>query len=185
MQLRESAIERTKAYEGWAEHFYLDSVGCVTVGYGRMLPNAASAATLTLRKNGVAASPDELRNEWAVIKAQEPNHLAAYYRPFTTLTLDEAVGRQYLVEELRQSAGYVATAFPALETFPPGPQDALLDMMFNMGPTRFSKTSWPNLFAAVANRNWAGAAAQSKRQGIGDDRNKAIRDLFMSATLVG
>jgi hypothetical protein len=55
-------------------------------------------------------------------------------------------------------------------------------MMFNMGAGEFGPAHWPSLFAAVKKKAWTTAAKQSTRHGIGDDRNKAIYDLFMSGT---
>jgi GH24 family phage-related lysozyme (muramidase) len=178
MDLRQAAIDRTIKFEGWVPYFYLDTKGFVTVGFGQMIPNPDEASKLAMQSAAGAATDAEKRNEWATIKAQAPGMFFTAYKPFTRLTYDEANGQGFLVSKLQSCIGQLKAAFPDLDSYPPGPQDALLDMIYNMGAGEFSAAHWPHLFAAVRARDWAAAAAQCTRQGIGDDRNKATRALF-------
>ena len=52
---------------------YLDTVGAVTVGVGRMLPDAGAAAKLAFVRNAdqAAATAQEIKDEFAVVHGQE------------------------------------------------------------------------------------------------------------------
>jgi GH24 family phage-related lysozyme (muramidase) len=178
MDLRQATIDRTIGFEGSVPYFYLDTKGFVTVGFGQMIPNPEEAAKLNMLSATGVATEAEKRTEWSTIKAQAPGMIFTSYKPFTRLTFAEADARTFLVNKLQSCIGELKAAFPNLDSYPPGPQDALLDMMYNMGAGEFSAAHWPHLFAAVRAKDWAAAAAQCTRQGIGDDRNKATRALF-------
>lgn len=181
MEIRQSAIDRTAGFETFIGYVYLDTNGYVTVGYGHMLPDADSATSIPFKVNGADASDQAKRAEWVTMKSQEAGHVASYYEQFTTLTLGESDARSILKDDLTTAAGNLAKRFASLDDYPDAAQDALLDMMFNIGPTKFTKSKWPSLFAAVENKDWTAAAAQSHRADVSDDRNNAIRDLFLSA----
>lgn len=181
MQIRQSAIDRTASFETFIGYVYLDTNGYVTVGYGHMLPDADSTTAIPLKLNGANASDKAKRSEWTTMESQEPGHDASYYKKFTKLTLDESDARSILKDDLASAAANLATRFPSLDDYPDAAQDALLDMMFNIGLTKFTKSKWPSLFAAVENKNWTSAAAESHRTEVSDERNNAIRDLFLSA----
>jgi GH24 family phage-related lysozyme (muramidase) len=181
MDVRESAVTRTAGFEAFVEHFYLDTAGKVTIGYGRMVPNADAAADLPLKKNGSDAEEDAKRDEWTLIKSKPAGKPASYYKQFTKLTLPESDAKAMLRENLEGFAADLKTRFPDLDDYPNDAQDALLDMMFNLGLTKFSKANWPKLFAAVEAKDWTKAAAESNRPDVQDERNEAIHDLFVSA----
>jgi GH24 family phage-related lysozyme (muramidase) len=181
MEVRDSAVTRTAGFEAFVEHFYLDTVGKVTIGYGRMIPTADAAAALPLKDNGSDAEEDAKRDEWALIKSKPAGKPASYYKQFTKLTLLESDAKAMLRENLEGSAGDLKTRFPDLDDYPNDAQDALLDMMFNLGLPKFSKAKWPTLFIAVEKKDWMTAATESNRPDVQDDRNQAIHDLFVSA----
>jgi hypothetical protein len=56
-----------------------------------------------------------------------------------------------------------------------------MDMIFNLGETKFSRGNWPNFFKAVNQREWRMAAEQSHRRGISEKRNGHTRDQFLKA----
>jgi GH24 family phage-related lysozyme (muramidase) len=179
MDLRQTAIDRTKHFEGWVPYFYLDTRGNVTVGYGQMLGSADAAVGIVMQSATGIATDAEKSAEWTTIKGKPwGTHGAGFYQPFTKLTYDEAIGAQFLTGKLQSCIDALALCFPDLDSYPPGPQDALLDMMYNMGAGEFSEDRWPHLFAAVEAKDWATAAQQCTRQGIGDERNNATRALF-------
>jgi GH24 family phage-related lysozyme (muramidase) len=182
MNLRQSAIDRTERFESLCSHFYLDTLGNVTVGYGRLVADADAATALPLTKaDGSAASDDDKRAEWTNIHGQEAGHPASYYKKYATLFLSDADATALLVSDLNASIGYLSQKFAGLDAFPDDAQDALLDMIFNIGPGNFSATKWPSLFAAVNATDWITAAAQSNRPAVSADRNAAIKQLFLNA----
>lgn len=181
MEVRQSAVDRTAGFEDFVEHFYLDTNAKVTVGYGHMLAHAEAAASTPMKLDGEAASEQDKRDEWTLIKSKEPGHKASYYKQFTKLALDMTDASTFLREDLEGAASDLADRFPSLDDYPEAAQDALLDMMFNIGKTKFTKNKWPSLFAAVEKKDWKTAAAESHRSDVPDGRNDAIRDLFLSA----
>jgi GH24 family phage-related lysozyme (muramidase) len=185
MDIRQSAVDRTASFEDFVGYMYVDTTGNVTIGYGHMLPDADSATSIPLKRNGAPATAQQKRNEWTTMHSKEPGHPARYYKQFTTLTLDESDAKSLLKDDLTTAAANLATRFPSLDDYPDAAQDALLDMMFNIGLTKFTKDNWPKLFEAVEAKNWRTAAAQSHRSDVSDDRNDAIRDLFLSAAGMG
>jgi len=181
MEVRQSAVDRTAGFEDFVEHFYLDTNAKVTVGYGHMLSDADAAASIPMKLDGNAASKKDKRDEWTLIDSKEPGHKASYYKQFTKLALDMTDASTFLREDLEGAASDLETRFPSLDDYPEAAQDALLDMMFNIGLTKFKKSNWPSLFAAVETKDWKKAASESHRSDVPDNRNDAIRDLFLSA----
>lgn len=181
MDVRQTAVDRTAEFEGFVPHFYLDTKGKVTVGYGRMLPNADAAASLPMKLKGLDATDKAKRDEWTTMSVQKAGQPASYYKQFSTLTIGEADARSLLLANLTSAASDLGTRFPALDQYPEAAQDALLDMIFNIGRTNFTKAKWPDLFAAVEGKDWASAAAASNRKDVSQKRNDAIRKLFLDA----
>lgn len=70
-----------------------------------------------------------------------------------------------------------AKKFADFECFPPMAKVALMDMIYNLGETKFSRNNWPNLFKAVNQRDWKEAAKQSNRK-IPNDSTGRNRDTF-------
>lgn len=182
MDVRDSAVERTAGFEGFVEHFYLDTKGKVTVAYGRMIPAPDAAVALPMKLAGNDATDKAKRDEWALIKSKPTGHPASYYKQFTKLTIPIDQAQALLRTDLEGSAADLKVRFSKVDEYPEDAQDALLDMMFNLGLSKFTKAKWPKLFAAVEKQDWKTAAAESHRPDVQDVRNEAIRDLFMSAT---
>ena len=186
MDLRETAVSRTKGFEAFCEHFYLDTAGNVTVGYGRMLPNAAATAGLSLSKaDGITASAQEKSAEWIAIKAQPVGKPASWYKKHCTLTISEVDASALLEADLKTAIGYLSGKFADLDSYPEDAQDALLDLIFNIGTGNFTAAKWPGLFAAVKAKDWKNAANQSNRPQVSATRNAAIKQLFLNAVAPG
>jgi GH24 family phage-related lysozyme (muramidase) len=182
MDLRTTAVSRTKGFEAFCEHFYLDTTSNVTVGYGRMLPNTAATAGLSLSKaDGTAASAKEKSAEWTAIKAQPAGKPASWYKKHCTLTIGEPDAATLIEADLKTAIGYLAGKFADLDSYPEDAQDALLDMIFNIGTGNFTAAKWPGLFAAVNAEDWKKAADQSNRPQVSAARNAAIKQLFLDA----
>ena len=182
MDIRQGAIDLAKKYEDFRGYFYLDPDGNVTVAYGHKLGDADAATGLPMKKNGTAASCAAKRDEWTLIHGKEKGHFATWYEQWTTLTIDEPEALTQLKSDLQQAANDLPVRFSELDSYPEKAQDALLDMMFNIGLTKFNATIWPSLFKAVNAKDWNAAAQECHRKPpISEDRNNAIRDLFLGA----
>lgn len=181
MSIPNSVIERTKRFEGVINHMYLDSKGFVTVGVGYLLPNADSASKLTfvLKSNGNPATKTEKESDWNTISQQEKNHQPAYYDQFAKLKLNQEDINTYLDQKLQSCEKELMNLFTESEYshYPQKAQEALLDMIFNLGLTQFIN-KFPNLVNAVKKKDWKTAANECHRLGISESRNNEIKELF-------
>jgi GH24 family phage-related lysozyme (muramidase) len=168
-------------WEGKISHMYLDTKGLVTVGVGKMLPDATAAQELDFvrRADGGSATADEIAADFNTVSAQAAGRLAATYKKYTSLDLpDEAIGDllKIVVEgfenDLEQSyAGY--------DNYPLSAKRALLDMIYNLGLDGLLK--FKKMKASVEAGDWTTAAAQCHRNGPSEARNNWTRDLFLDA----
>ena len=182
MDVRDSAIKRTAGFEAFVEHMYLDTKDKVTVGYGNMLASASAATEVPFKKaNGTAPTTQEIEADWTLIKSKEAGKKASFYKQFTKLAIAEADGRADLKGKLKSAAADLEKRFAELDTYPTDAQDALLDIMYNIGLTKFNQANWPKLFTAVKAKKWADAAANCIRPDVQQARNDAIVALFKSA----
>lgn len=173
-------LARTRRFEDVISHMYLDTVGKVTIGTGHLVPSAAAAGTLLMKvaATGKAATPAQKKAEYAEMKKQEPGKKASYYEQFTMLAMDAAESDALLLADLMRSEGDLKSIFSGYASFPAAAQEALVDMAFNLGKTKFLK--YADLIAACNAADWKTAAAECHRNGIPQDRNDEIRLLFES-----
>jgi GH24 family phage-related lysozyme (muramidase) len=165
---------------------YLDTQGNVTIGIGHLIPSAAAARLLSLVTNegNNAASSEAKAAEWTTIHDKPTGHSASYYRQFTTLHIEQAEIDSLLLHDMETAESTLPNKFNGYSGFPASAKEGLIDMIFNIGATRFNATKWPNFFAAV-NANppdWTTAANESNRPQVSDDRNLEVRNLFLSAS---
>ena len=179
---KEEIFRHFEKHEGVIPHMYLDTVGQVTIGIGFMIPDPHSALAYRLvsRTTGLAASSPEKLTDWTNVSQQAKGKIAGTYKKFTQLDMSDTEVRRVLDDKLRAFAESLRTRFAAFDTFPATAQLALLDMIFNLGPNGLFK-GFPKLCRAADRLNWAGCAAECKRIGISDDRNKDCKNLFLSA----
>lgn len=181
-------------HENNIEWMYLDTKGYVTVGVGLMLPNEEAAIKLPFYKlvgtGQRPATEHEIRQAYRKIKTMpygqnigaekfDPKEYTAYDDIF----IDKSVGLQKLRTRLPEDLKSLRRKFKDFDSFPLEVQQALLDMEYNLGPTKFrdEKGKWPKLFAAVRREDWVEASRESHRKDIQESRNDDIRDLFLKA----
>lgn len=176
------SLERTKRFEGSINHMYLDTVGAVTVGVGRMLPDAEAAAKLAFVRNAdqASATPQEIKDEFAVIHGKEKGKVASFYKQFTTLHLTDATIEALLTENLEGVVNGLSGKLPDYGSYPVKVQEALVDMAFNLGLNGLM-TKFPKFVGHIKKRDWKAAAGESKREGISDTRNAEIKTLLTDA----
>lgn len=187
-------------WETSIQWMYLDSEGLVTTGCGTMLPAADAAAEIEFfhDKSGETATAAEKRQAWSVIKAgaaaqkAAPNkqkHGAIFYKTMTDLrmTLDVAIG---LVDRhVETDYAALQDIYPGFDSFPQDAKLALFDMVYNLGEGRSHTThhrasglrAFTTMNAAIARRDWRGAASSCTRIGPPPERNAATALLFLRA----
>src|ERR1039457_2466075 len=159
-------IPRLQSFEGCEPHMYLCTGGKVTIGIGHAIETPADAGGLPWSINGRPAAA-------RVPRAPPPSPLLSRARgaPADIPALVAA--------DVARFEAKLAAALPNWSTYPEPVQEALFDMGFNLGVDGLLK--FHMLLTAVDAGQWAEAAAQSHRKGIGDTRNQQTAALFLQA----
>lgn len=135
-------------------------------------------------------SADLLRAEWTKVvqcgqMRSAPFRTAAYYEPLTTARLTPEERNAVLMADLNKLLGYVVVAFPDFPNYGAGPQQAVLDMTYNLGLTGLLE-KFPRCTAAIRAQDWASAAIQSRREPpISEARNAETAALFREGISAG
>ena len=74
--------------------------------------------------------------------------------------ISEKTARTILQEDIGRAVGHLCHLFPTFLSIPENPKMALIDMMFNMGLSRF--LSFKKMIAAINKGDWDMAAAEAK-----------------------
>lgn len=201
MSLKDSVkdvlLEQIERLEGRVDHFYLDSVGKVTIGIGHQVTSEAAAAELPLyipRMFGWwlrKATAEEKQAEYQFVQLNGPDTLyrykASYYKQFTRLImLDEDIDKLLLNHiksfhsELSRFYNRKNGFYRDFDEFPDEVQMTLFDMIFNLGMTNL-RSAWPKFNGAIKIEDWKTAAEESSRRQVSLARNDYVRDLLLTA----
>ena len=77
------------------------------------------------------------------------------------LGISEEEARFMLLNDVERVENEAKT-WPHYENLEGARQAVLLDMLFNMGMTRFNPEKWPKMFQAITEQNWEEAANQMR-----------------------
>lgn len=182
--------KQLKIFEGYADFFYLDTVGEVTIGTGLMFKRVEEVfqrkIKFTVKAEFRNATDDEVREEFKKIKGSAKGHGLKFYDKLGSLRantnhllleyrkrINEASldARKYYENDILKDPEAIFKEFNQL------PEDiryAIIDMSFNLGYKRLSK--FTTFRAWLRRGKWAEAAEQSHRRGINFNRNKKIFD---------
>ena len=162
---------------------YLDSEGNVTVGKGKKLPDASSAAALPFLHDGTGApaSEDEIRAEHDLISGMvaDKGRPATYFGQFTTLFLSQSEIDSLVKDHMRGDFEAMLRQYPGFGNLPVSAQIALWDMIYNLGAAGLA--GFQLLRQAIQDGDWEEAARQSHRLKISEERNDFAFDHFMDA----
>lgn len=176
-------LEALLRYEGKVNHMYLDSNGYVTVGIGHLLSSREAAMALPFeRAPGQRANPIEIGLEFDRVRQLSANRLPSFYRTHTRLHLSDAEIDRLTLQHIETFHRELRSIYAGFDEFPSSVRLALFDLIFNVGQTNL-RNRWPRMNAAIAARDWATAAIQSRRAPpISAARNDYVRRLFEQAT---
>jgi GH24 family phage-related lysozyme (muramidase) len=172
-------LSRLGNFEGRLPYMYRCTGGEVTVGIGHAIPTADDAVKLTWMVGSRAATPDEVRADYARIAATPKGQVASTYAPLTTCRLNAGAIDALVAADIALFTAKLAARLPNWDRYPDCVQAALFDMGFNLGVDGLLK--FKKLLAACDAADWKTAAAESHRQGIGDDRNNQTAALILQA----
>jgi GH24 family phage-related lysozyme (muramidase) len=164
---------RLKKFEGEIPYLYRCTGGEVTIGIGHAILSEDLAAQLDW-----SIKPIDPTTEWRKVAAAEKGHPATFYEPLTACRMTDAAIQALLATDIPIYSSQLDHVAPGWQKYPENAQQALFDMVYNLGAGGLSK--YPKMLAAAAAGDWSTAAAESHRNGIPDARNQEIRDLFQS-----
>jgi len=161
---------------------YRDTVGKVTVGVGLMLPDAKAAQALPFFLGARPATLEEIASDYARVDALSLGRASTFYKAPSSLELKQPTIDAKLRSVLEGFEADLRAEFPHYDTLPDGIKMALLDMIYNLGPTGLFH-GFPHLVAAVQTDAWAQAAEHCMRRGPGPERNAWTRQQFLTAVI--
>ncbi|GAB4009031.1 lysozyme family protein [Nocardioides ultimimeridianus] len=180
----------TTKFEGRVAWMYLDIKALVTTGVGNLIDpvDAALGLPFTHKSTGKAATSDEIRQEWTMLKGRTDLAQKGYKacEPITDLRLSDADIDALVLKKLDANDAVLKKTFPDFESWPADAQLAVHSMAWAMGPG--FPAHWTNLTAALKAQDWAKAAANCKINETGNPgvkpRNDADVLLFQNAQAV-
>ena len=172
-------------WEGKVTHMYLDHLGYVTVGIGKMLPDAASAKLLSFirRTDKVYASAGEIEADFNEVSNQMAGMKAYNYKKYTKLDLSEDDIYRILDLVIKDCESELNSNFIGYKTYPIPARRALLDMIYNLGIGKLLK--YKKLKDAVEVGDWKTSAKECHRNGPPVERNEWTKNLFLEAAKSG
>jgi len=176
----EQSMAQLMVFEGSVPWMYLDTVGRVTVGVGLMLPNAAAACALPFLVGDIPASHVEITDDFARVATMLPGKVPGIYRVPGGLELSAETIQDKLMTIVQGFDDDLRTCFVAYDTMPDPAKLALLDMIYNLGPTGLFD-GYPALMKAVKAGQWTVAAARCGRHGPSAARNAWTHNEFLAA----
>ena len=175
---------RLRRYEGSVPYMYKCTGGEVTVGVGHAMQSAAEASALAWVIGGGPAA-DTVAADYGRVSAAPKGMVAGFYASLTQCRMGDSDIEALVESDIVSFEGQLRRALPRWDSYPETVREALFDMAFNLGLGGLMK--FPAMLKAVDAGDWATAAAQSHRLGIGDERNRETANLFQqgAATAAG
>ena len=185
MSYLDDSVTNLKDFEGSIPWMYLDTKGLVTVGVGQMLPDAASAQSLTfVDSSGQPATPDTIRADFERVSGLAPAHSPGFYRVPASLVLPPDAVDTLLMNRVTNFDSQLSGRFPAYAGFPDPAKLGLLDMIYNLGAAKLFGT-FHHFMSCVDNQDWLGAADNCHRMGPSQARNDWTKLQFQAAATLG
>ena len=180
MAVTQAMLDRVKKFEGAVPFMYLDTKGKVTVGVGHLLPSgdAATALDFALVVTGKSATNAQIKAKHTMMLQKEKGQLASYYKKFRTMEIDSDAIDELLTADMSVSEADLKSIFSGWAQFPAAAQEALMDMAFNLGKSKFLK--YTALITACKAKDWATASLECSRDGVQPERNAETEALFDS-----
>ena len=169
-------------FEGNIPHMYLDTTGLVTVGIGHMIPNLHWAQQIPFvgRATGAPATADQIAADFQAVAAAPKGQAMTVYQRITVLNLQDGWAVADAAERLQNEfLPALKIQYPNYDTYPQTVQEALLDMIYNLGAGGLAK--FGRLKAAVQAGRWQVAAQDCHRMGIQQARNDWTAAQFLAA----
>lgn len=182
-EFRTSYFGELGALEGLFQDMYLDTKSNVTVGMGHLITSPVEAKLLPFVKRGSSksASDDEVQEAFDKVKRKIDWRGFAYkYVGLTAIELPRPVVTTFAFQDIDEALHQIGHSFPNFASYPLRAKHGLMDMVFNAGIIGVTR-DFPVFSAAVGNRDWKTAAAESNRTTAAAVRNRTIRGWLLEA----
>src|SRR3954454_7750714 len=180
----------TTKFEGRVPWMYLDIKGLVTVAVGNLIDpvDAALGLPFVHKTTKAAATRDEVRAEWSMLKGREDlakkGHKAC--EAITDLRMTEQGMDDLVLAKLTSNESVLKKSFSDWDAWPADAQLGVLSMAWALGPG--FPAPWTKFTVAAHPQDWAAAAANCKINETGNPgvkpRNEADVVLFTNAAAV-
>ena len=180
----------TTKFEGRVSWMYLDIKGLVTVAVGNLIDpvDAALGLPFVHKSTKVAATRDEIRAEWTMLKGKQDlakkGHKAC--EAITDLRMTDQGMDDLVLAKLTSNESVLKKSFSDWDAWPADAQLGVLSMAWALGPG--FPAHWTKFTAAVKAQDWTAAAANCKINETGNPgvkpRNEADVVLFTNAAAV-
>lgn len=176
-----AVLLRLRRLEGCIPWMYRDSGrGEVTCAIGQMIPSVSFALTLPWHIDTRPATPEEITIDFAEVQAAPAGKPSSFYASLTRCRLEENDMTALANQRIAELTAEIGMRLPMFPSFPEPVQQAVFDMAYNLGLYKFMAT-YTRFQSALKAGDWSAAAAESRRDGIGDSRNNEIAALIRSA----
>lgn len=173
---------------------YVDTAFKITIGFGINIDQKKLFIALPWKIGSITgsdATKKQIEDGYASLHENAATHAGKNGKFNVTANNQEGLSHLYLAEDARDKlfesaftefSNGLSEKFSDFNCFPPPAKVALMDMIYNLGETKFSRMNWPNLFKSISQRDWNIAAEQCHRQDIPETRNTNTSDQFKEAS---
>ncbi len=191
------ALDLVERNEGFVPHPYGDTKGKITTGFGfnvnalsdfqgmpfRIGAEDGPLATEAEKAAGFEAMEKAVAAAWKAAGqgAKKLKWEAGDYIDYTLLRLSRGDALKIVRQKIERFHHDLRQKFADFDCLPTPAKSALMDLIYNIGATKFSALEWPNLFQAVRDRDWERAAAESNRFEVQPERNERTKTEFLKA----
>jgi len=179
-------------YEKKISHFYLDSVGEVTVGVGHLVQNRNAVGNLVMYKvvnnfPTTLASLADKQKEYDAVSRMKKNYRAEWYGKHTTLVMKNADLTALLDKQINLFYKELSRIYTKANGYPDdfdkldnNVQVALFDMIFNLGARKLV-ANFTNFNKALKAGDWKKAASECNRPQLDPLRNSYVKNKLLAA----
>lgn len=170
-------------FEGFKQHFYLDSKGILTIGIGQNVSDFNDFEKLNImdKRTGNTLTINQKHELYSKIM-QEVSENTFKEKNHSNLEISKNDIYNQFNTMLEKSYKELEQKMAKFNDFPTPVKQALIDMQFNMGNKKFSTKNWPKLFEAINNHDWQTAAKEARQRiDVQKTRQDWTYKMFMDA----
>lgn len=171
------------AHEGIRKSPYTDSKGYLTIGIGKNIHKLNDFLKLDIinTNTGTELTEVEKQNIHSKMVSEINNGTFREYDYAHIQISPNQIYNQFN-QQLEIAYNELNKKITNFIDMPTPIQQALVDMQFNMGNSRFSERYWPKLFEAIKNKDWETAAKEaSERKDVQKARREWTKRMFLKA----